>query len=95
MTDAELAAVLFHTSNHAFRAEMLLKRAKIPCKLIPVPRHLSSDCGVCARVPECWWDNPSVLTWFAAAPAGRREAGGEPRVQRLLRALHDALEPGD
>ncbi len=42
--------VLFHTSNHAFRAESVLRKASIPCKLTPVPRHLSSDCGVCAQV---------------------------------------------
>ncbi|TAL39128.1 MAG: DUF3343 domain-containing protein [Spirochaetes bacterium] len=30
-------------------AENLLKRAGVPVKLIPIPRHLSSDCGVCLR----------------------------------------------
>jgi len=33
------------------RAEKLLKDAGIPCRLIPVPRHLSSDCGTCLVVP--------------------------------------------
>jgi len=32
------------------RAEKVLARAGIDCKLIPVPRHLSSDRGVCVRV---------------------------------------------
>jgi hypothetical protein len=41
--------VLFLSVHHALRAEKLLKAADIPCKLIPVPRHLSSDCGVCLR----------------------------------------------
>lgn len=41
--------VLFLSVSHALRAEKLLKEAGIPCKLIPVPRHLSSDCGVCLR----------------------------------------------
>jgi hypothetical protein len=41
--------VLFLSVQHALRAEKLLKEAEIPCKLIPVPRHLSSDCGVCLR----------------------------------------------
>jgi hypothetical protein len=27
-----------------------LHRAGISAKLIPVPRHLSSDCGVCLRI---------------------------------------------
>ena len=41
--------VLFVSVSHALRAEKLLLTAGIPCKLIPVPRHLSSDCGVCLR----------------------------------------------
>ena len=40
---------LFLSVHHALRAEKLLRTADIPCKLIPVPRHLSSDCGVCLR----------------------------------------------
>jgi len=41
--------VLFQSVHHALRAEKLLKEAGIPCKLIPIPRNLSSDCGVCLR----------------------------------------------
>jgi hypothetical protein len=41
--------VLFESISHALRAEKLIKAAQINCKLIPVPRHLSSDCGVCLR----------------------------------------------
>lgn len=41
--------ILFQSVHHALRAERLLKAADIPCKLIPVPRNLSSDCGVCLR----------------------------------------------
>ena len=43
------AVVLFESVSHALRAEKLIKAAGISCKLIPVPRHLSSDCGVCLR----------------------------------------------
>ena len=43
-------AVLFHTSSHAIRAEKVLKRAGVDCRLTPVPRHLGSDCGVCIRL---------------------------------------------
>jgi len=45
-------AVLFHTSNHAIRAEKILGQAGIACRLTPVPRHLSSDCGVCIRIAQ-------------------------------------------
>jgi hypothetical protein len=41
--------VLFPSVNGALLAERLLKKKGIAHKLIPVPRHLSSDCGVCIR----------------------------------------------
>jgi len=51
MTQKEsYAVVLFESVSHALRAEKLLKAAAVSCKLIPVPRHLSSDCGVCLRI---------------------------------------------
>ena len=43
--------VLFPSISHALRAEKLLQAKGIPFRLIPVPRHLSSDCGVCLRFP--------------------------------------------
>ncbi|MCP4715860.1 MAG: DUF3343 domain-containing protein [Deltaproteobacteria bacterium] len=49
MSDVQLV-ILFPTSAHVMRAEKLLKRADIRCKLIPVPRHLSSDCGSCLLI---------------------------------------------
>jgi hypothetical protein len=42
--------ILFPTSAHVMRAEKLLKDAGYFCRLIPVPRHLSSDCGICLVV---------------------------------------------
>ncbi len=44
------AVVLVQGTTHAIRAEHLLHRAGIACKLIPVPRHLSSNCGTCVRI---------------------------------------------
>ncbi len=44
--------ILVPSTSHAIRAEKILREAGIECKLIPVPRHLSSDCGVCVRVPQ-------------------------------------------
>jgi Putative Se/S carrier protein-like len=43
------AVVLFESVSHALRAEKIFKAAGISCKLIPVPRRLSSDCGICLR----------------------------------------------
>jgi len=41
---------LFPSVSYALKAEKILKAAGISHKLIPVPRHISSDCGVCLRV---------------------------------------------
>lgn len=45
----DYAVVLFKSVSHALMAEKILKAAALPYKLIPVPRHISSDCGVCLR----------------------------------------------
>jgi hypothetical protein len=43
---------LFHSVSHVIKAEKILKQAGIPHKVIPVPRIISSDCGVCLRFPR-------------------------------------------
>ena len=50
MTDKQYAVILVYSTSYALRAEKVLKQAGISCKLIPVPRHLSSECGVCVRI---------------------------------------------
>jgi hypothetical protein len=44
-----LGVVLFASTHFALRAEKLAKENGLSVKLIPVPRQLSSDCGVCLR----------------------------------------------
>jgi hypothetical protein len=46
----EFIVLLFNSVSHVMMAENILKKASIPHKLIPVPRHISSDCGVCLRI---------------------------------------------
>lgn len=43
-------AILFKSVNQTMWADKLLKEKGIPHKLIPVPRTISSDCGVCIRI---------------------------------------------
>jgi hypothetical protein len=50
MTPEQHAVVIVYSTSHALRAEKLLQEAGIGCKLIPVPRQISSDCGVCVRI---------------------------------------------
>jgi hypothetical protein len=49
MTPSQYAVILVDSTSHAMRIERLLTQHQIECKLIPVPRQLSSDCGVCVR----------------------------------------------
>jgi len=51
MSDA-LSVLLVYSTSHALRIEKMLKEKKIGCRLVPVPRHLSSDCGICVRFRE-------------------------------------------
>ncbi len=50
MSDKKFAVILLHATSHALRAEKLIKKRGITARLIPVPRHISSDCGVCIRI---------------------------------------------
>lgn len=50
MSAPAYAVILVYATSHALRAEKLLAEIGIQGKLIPVPRHLSSDCGVCLRI---------------------------------------------
>jgi len=52
MTADHYAVILVYATSHALRAEKILVQAGIPSRLIPVPRHLSSDCGVCLRIRQ-------------------------------------------
>ena len=44
------AVIIVYSTSYALRIEKFLKKNGIFCKLIPVPRHLSSDCGVCVSI---------------------------------------------
>ena len=50
MNKGTYVAILVPSTSHALRAEKVLHMAGIESKLIPVPRSLSSDCGVCLRI---------------------------------------------
>ncbi len=58
----EYNVVLFDSTNHAIRAEKVAKKEGLKVKLIPVPRHLSSDCGTALRF--LIEDNPAITQVF-------------------------------
>ena len=50
MNDQQFVVFLFPSVSYALKAEAILKKREVDHKLIPVPRHVSSDCGVCLRI---------------------------------------------
>lgn len=60
--------VLFHSVQGAIGAEKLLIAAGVKHKLIPVPRHLSSNCGFCVRFT--WTDRDRVERQLAKVRLG-------------------------
>ena len=49
MTGETYWVALFMSVSYALMAEKVLKQEGIPFKLIPVPKTISADCGVCLR----------------------------------------------
>jgi uncharacterized protein YqgV (UPF0045/DUF77 family) len=48
MKDDQIYCVaLFDSVSHVMKAEKILKEAGIPYKIVPVPKSISTDCGVC------------------------------------------------
>ena len=46
----EYAVILTHSTSHTIRVEKILKEEGLEIKMMPVPRHVSSDCGSCVRI---------------------------------------------
>ncbi len=49
----KLGVLLFPSIHFVLRAEKLMNGKGLTIKVIPVPRHLSSNCGVCLQI---MWD---------------------------------------
>ena len=49
MTDPGLMELhlIFHSIHNVMLAEELLLKAGVPINMMPVPREISSDCGMC------------------------------------------------
>jgi hypothetical protein len=44
--------LIFRGTHQVLSAEKRLKRGGVAMRLIPVPRRLTSDCGLAIRIPE-------------------------------------------
>jgi len=53
MKSAECKIIfIFDSIHYVLKAEKALKKENIPCELIPVPREISSDCGMALAIDE-------------------------------------------
>ena len=86
--DGDLVAI-FHSIHRVMQAEKLLKQQGADILLIPVPRQLTSDCGLAIRYPE---------TERARVESALAEAGLAPaetyRRQGAKYLLLEAGKPG-
>ncbi|MDD2494102.1 MAG: DUF3343 domain-containing protein [Tissierellia bacterium] len=64
-------SILFHTQSGALKFDSKMKKLKIKCSLQPVPRKLSSSCGICAKVS--FDENPENLI--------------EPEIERIYKEI--------
>lgn len=63
--------IVFHTQSGALKFDSKMKKLNIPCTLQPVPRKLSSSCGICAKLS--YTDNPVNLM--------------EPEIERIYKDM--------
>jgi len=47
--DQRYCVALFDSVSLVMKAEKVLQEARVPYKIIPVPKSISADCGVCVR----------------------------------------------
>jgi hypothetical protein len=56
---SEYGVVLLGSTSAALRTEKVLQQSGLEIRLIPVPRELSSDCGIAVRF--AWADHDQVV----------------------------------
>lgn len=52
MNDNKIFFLLFRSIHDVLKAEKLLKKTDAVFELVPVPRQISSECGVCIKATK-------------------------------------------
>lgn len=68
MPNGKIYFLIFATIHDVLKAERTLKDAAVDVEVVPVPRTLSSDCGVCIKSGT----EPGILTGLLGHMAGLR-----------------------
>ena len=50
MNNKQYTVLLVYSSSYAIKANLILTKEGISSKMLPIPRHISSSCGVCLRI---------------------------------------------
>lgn len=92
MTDNEncfaVDVLTFSSSHHALKAEKVCKDAGISVSLIPLPREISADCGVCLIVrPDMLKQAEGILESMRVPLNGVHHLVREGREARMWRRL--------
>lgn len=80
-TPAEHGVVVFHTTSAAIKADKVLRNANVEAKLVPIPRYISSDCGLALRFH--WKERDNIAGILERA--GLELAGMHPLEQHGLK----------
>lgn len=60
--------LIFHSIHKVLRAEKVLKEAGVDVRLMPVPRQLSSDCGLALTFPSAAREQAARILKQAGCP---------------------------
>jgi Protein of unknown function (DUF3343) len=52
---------LFRSTRDVMAAEKIVRSAAIPCQIIPVPRNISSECGMGIRIDTSYLGTASEI----------------------------------
>lgn len=50
MNSIQYKVLLFRSVSETMKAESVMQKRCVRHKIIPIPRQISSDCGICIRV---------------------------------------------
>ena len=50
MTQGNKVVILGYSTSHIMHMERLLGDAQVRCRVVPVPRQVSSNCGLCLQI---------------------------------------------
>jgi hypothetical protein len=73
--------LLFRSTHDVIKAEKALRQQRIPRRVIPVPRSISSQCGMALEIAPEHAEEAIELLDATLPSSASQEGGGEKRYQ--------------